>query len=497
MAAMTRPAEIPMVASATSAARLGWMACTWLAITASVTWAQLPTAGLHSMAFEDYALDFVSTAAIGVAVNDLGDVAGTSYPDTGCGSFCLPPLETVVWRGGNRIVLPAIPSLPGITVTGINNQGWVVGFAGLPGTTTHAVAWKPSGTTYEAIDLGTLPGTSISTAVAIDELSRVIGWSQTSGFPPSGSPFLWSATTGMVDLALLGYPDEPPVAMSRGGTVATASKWYVLGDPGSAVSLAPPPSGYGISGGPAAINDAGDQARFLVAVSGQNLSYLYRYHHEGTWQQLSSIGTGHLSRYGIGSISESSRRDRHHRQHRCDCRGPQGTAQPLASLLSPAYQQGGVLTGGPMNRAGEILAQVLVGRSPRLVRMTPDHPCRGRCLTVRDLVVRSDFVPDPGDPTHDHCYQDGSAYNETTVNLTIVDALGTPAADVLVMGRLLDDYWTNQPVSGMSNAFGLVTFTYKGPCGVGALAFFLDDATKDHLILDRGEGMLTGFAIPQ
>jgi len=33
-----------------------------------------------------YVLDFVSTAADGVDMNDAGDVVGTSYPDPGCGS---------------------------------------------------------------------------------------------------------------------------------------------------------------------------------------------------------------------------------------------------------------------------------------------------------------------------------------------------------------------------------------------------------------------------
>jgi hypothetical protein len=55
-----------------------------------------------------YVADFVSTAAFGVAMNDAGDVTGTSYRDTGCGPFCLPPLDTVVWRGGARIVLPPV-----------------------------------------------------------------------------------------------------------------------------------------------------------------------------------------------------------------------------------------------------------------------------------------------------------------------------------------------------------------------------------------------------
>src|SRR5688500_7640465 len=93
-----------------------------------------------------YVVDLVATAAFGVDMNDAGDVVGTSYPDPGCGSSCLPPLQTVVWKGGVRIVLQnPTPSLDGISLSAINNQGWVTGFVGFPGTTTHAVVWKPVG----------------------------------------------------------------------------------------------------------------------------------------------------------------------------------------------------------------------------------------------------------------------------------------------------------------------------------------------------------------
>jgi probable HAF family extracellular repeat protein len=476
----------------------GVFAAAWLVMIASQAPAQLAVAPLHgARTFEGYAVDFVSTAAFGVAMNDHGDVTGTSYPDTGCGSFCLPPLETVVWRGGDRIVLPSIPGRTGITVTDINDHGWVVGYAGFPGTTTHAVLWKPSGATYEAKDLGTLPGTSISIAVAIDELGRVIGWSQTSNFPPTGSPFLWTESGGLVDLGSLGYPDEAPVGMSPHGTVATAAHWYELGDPTSVVALAPPPSGYAISTAAAAISDRGDQARFLVAVSGQHLSYLYRYYHEGTWQQLSSAGTGHLSRYGIGSINETRDVTATIASTGVVAYGPTGLAQSLASLVSPAYPGADVIAGGPMNVAGEILAQVMIGRSPRVVRLAPDHGCAGGCLVVTDLAISSDFVPDPNDPTHDHCSQGSLAHDETVVSVTVRNSVGAPVPGVLVTGRFLDDYWTDHPVSGMTDLLGVVTFEYEGPCGVGANAFLVDDAAKGALILDRGAGVLTGWAIPQ
>lgn len=65
------------------------------------------------------------------------------------------------------------------------------------------------------------------------------------------------------------------------------------------------PTGFYVENSKVAINDAGDQARFLITVSGQNLAYPFRYHHEGTWQQISFAPTGHLSIRGIGSINDA------------------------------------------------------------------------------------------------------------------------------------------------------------------------------------------------
>ena len=52
------------------------------------------------------------------------------------------------------------------------------------------------------------------------------------------------------------------------------------------------------------INDAGDQARFLVNTGAENLVYPFRYHN-GTWQQIGFAGTGHLSLAGVGSINDA------------------------------------------------------------------------------------------------------------------------------------------------------------------------------------------------
>jgi probable HAF family extracellular repeat protein len=438
-----------------------------------------------------YVADFVSTAATGVAMNNTGDVAGTSYVDTGCGSFCLPPLETVVWRGGARIVLPTVPGLSGIYVRSINSQGWVAGFAGYPGTTTHAVVWKPNGNTYDAIDIGVLPGTTISDAMGIDDQGRVVGWSTTSSFPPNGSPFMWSESTGMIDLSAQGFPDEPALAISPGGTVATQFNWYRLDDPASVVSMPSPPQGFTIGAESTAINDAGDQARFLISTSTEHLRYLFRFHHEGTWQQISFTGNKNVL-YSVGSITAARDVSATVLGTAMIAYGPDLLAQPLADLLSSAYKGAAVTTGGPMNSLGQILARVMIGNSSRLMRLTPAEPCVAGCIKVSALQIRGRFISDPNDPGH--CTLNAS--NHVTVKLQLTNEAGRTVAGILVSGHFLDDYWMNKPVSGITNAQGAVSFVHDGLACVGAVAVLVDNATKGTRVLDRTTGVVTGSVIP-
>ena len=120
-----------------------------------------------------YAADFISTTASGYSMNDAGDVIG----NIGCGPWCLPPEETVTWRGGNRIVLPTLPyPWPGIFPQVINSQGWIAGILGSPYVSTRAVVWRPSGNTYTVTDLGLLPGMKYTLVGGMDNLGRIVGW---------------------------------------------------------------------------------------------------------------------------------------------------------------------------------------------------------------------------------------------------------------------------------------------------------------------------------
>jgi hypothetical protein len=439
-----------------------------------------------------YVADFVSTAATGISMNGTGDITGTSYTDPGCGPFCLPPLDTVVWRSGVRVVLPGLPGFPTITLRGINASGWVAGYVGTGGSDTRAVVWKPVGNAYQAIDLGVLPGTDISTAVGIDDTGRVVGYSSTRFFPPTGAPFLWTEATGLSDLSAQGFPNESPVAISPGGTVALSNSWYRLGDPNSVVLLAPVPKGFFPPGGAAAINDAGDQARFLSSTGAQFLRYLFRYHNDGTWQQIGFTGNGSLVSFGVGGITAAADISATDLGQAVIAYGPDGLEQSLAPSLSPAYKGAAITSSGSINESGQILAEVLIGNSSRLMRLVPAASCTAGCIRANRMQIRGKFVDDPDDPGH--CTL--NAKNRVQVKLLVTNETGAKLSGVLLSGRFLDDYWMNKPVSGTTNQQGIVSFSHEGLACVGAVAFLVDSATKGTQVLDRLSGVLTGSVIP-
>ncbi len=443
-----------------------------------------------------YGLEFVGTAAGGFGMNDGGDVVGRSYRDTGCGPFCLPPEDIVVWRSGQRIPLPLVPGFASSYQFPfhINSQGVIAGEVGIPGSNTHVALWTPNGAGYTAQDLGTLSGMSSATVGGLDDQGRIVGWSSTGGaIPTAAAPYMWSQGTGFVNLKGLGYPNEIPGGMSPGGkVVTTGGHWYQLGNPASVVALPPPPpSFFGFGAG--IINDNGDQAHFL-GTGTQGLIYPFRLSNGGTWQQLSGIPTGHLSSAGLGSINLAQDVTFTAGSTGLIAAGPAGVGQPLAALVSPAYPGVTVGGGGPMNNAGQILTKVMIGRSQRLMKMVPASPCGSNCLVSSSLVMSAQFVQDPAFPGS--CFQGGKMYNTATVTATFTAEAGAALANVLVSGRFLDDYWTNSPVTGSTNAAGVVSWNYKGLCGVGAIAFLIDQATLGTRTLDKTRGTLSTWVIP-
>jgi len=389
-----------------------------------------------------------------------------------------------VWKGGERIVLPGVPGLSGVTSTDINNLGWISGFGGPLGF-GHAAAWKPSGSTYTPIDMGLLPGTHDSIAIGIDDNNRAVGYASTSsGFQ---TPFMWTETGGMVNLVTQGFPGETPLGISPGGTVATVGHWYHLGDPGSVITLTSPPSGFLLENSTVAINDAGDQARFLVTASGENLDYPFRYHN-GAWQQISFIPTGHLSSYGVGSINDAQDITATVQSTGMIAAGPSGLLQDLADLVSPAYAGSALTTVGPINASGQILARMIIGQSgQRLVKLVPAQPCTSNCIQVTSIQMK-------GKALSDRCDQ-GS--DQAQAKLIVKNEAGVPLSGVRVTGHFFDDYWLDETVVGQTNANGQVTFKHIGPPCVGAIAFLVTNAeARPARTFDRTTGILTNYVIP-
>ena len=432
-----------------------------------------------------YVVDFVATAAFGVAINDAGAVTGTSYPDPGCGSSCLPPLEPVVWKGGERIVLPNLPGLTGVTPSDINNMGWVCGFGGFFGF-GHAGTWKPNGSTFTPIDMGLLPGTTSSNAIGLDDSNRAVGYATASS--GAETPFVWTEAGGMMNLISQGFPGERPLGISSGGMVATVGHWYHLGDPGSVLTQTPPPGGFLLENSTVAINDAGDQARFLVTTGGENLDYPFRFHHEGTYQQISFAATGHLSIYGVGSINDAQDITATVQGTGQIAAGPDGMLQSLAALVSPAYGGSVLTSSGPMNASGQILARMIIGQSgQRLVKLVPAQPCTSNCIQVTSIRMKGKGPA--------FCDQ-GSA--QAQAQLTVTNEAGAPLAGVKITGHFLDDYWLDEIVSDTTNPRGQVKFRHVGPPCVGGIAFLVTEATTTPArTFDRTSGILTNYVIPR
>lgn len=446
----------------------------------------------NARADETYAVDFVSTAAAGGALNDDGDVAGSAFADDDCGPWCVAHKETVAWLEGERIVLPGLAGYTNLYVTGMNSHRWISGFAG-SSSAKRAVVWKPTLSGYTLIDLGILPGSRTSIASGIDEVGRVVGWSTTVGPGGASNPFVWTESEGMLDLVSLGFPDDIPLAISPAGMVATEDYWYSLDNVGSVVLMRPPPQGFAVGILPTVVNDSGEQARFLLG-EGEEV-FLFRYHPNGTWQQLASTGTDRLGRFGLGSINSAGDVSGTIGGMALVAYGPDGTAKALPQLLSPAYPGSAVPAAGPMNENGQILAQVMIGHRGRLVKLTPAQPCGLRCMEVSTFVIQSEVVSDPADPGA--CTEGGLAYNATQVDLRVTSSRGFPLRGVSITGRFLDDYLTDEVVTAETNARGQARFNYIGRCGVGEVAFLVDDAAKSQWVFDRTAGTLAGGATPK
>ena len=165
-------------------------------------------------------------------LNDKGDVVGYRRSSRGVE-------HPFLWTPSDGMMdLGTLGGLRG-GATGVNEDRWVVGQIDMDPASTqtaHAFLWTPTG---EMGDLGSFGGTE-SLASAVNERGQVVGFSRLSS--GEGRGFVWTATTGMVELPpVVGYAESEGQLVSNGGHVVGRSFTQGGSDVRPTLWLVPPP----------------------------------------------------------------------------------------------------------------------------------------------------------------------------------------------------------------------------------------------------------------
>jgi probable HAF family extracellular repeat protein len=196
------------------------------------------------------------------AVNDLGQVVGSTTTPTSSGhAFLAPPMIDLGTLGG-----------PTSAAVGVNDAGQVTGTSDTATGTQQAFLWQAG----SMQGLGSLNGGS-SRAVAINASGQVLG---NNDLGPGGAPgpraFVWSAGT-MIDLGTLGGPSSTAVAINDAGQV-TGTSVTASGDTHAFLWQAGGMTDLGTLGGsfsrPTAINASGQVVGVSSIASGDLRAFL-------------------------------------------------------------------------------------------------------------------------------------------------------------------------------------------------------------------------------
>jgi probable HAF family extracellular repeat protein len=357
------------------------------------------------------------TSSVAWAINQGGDVVGWSTGPTGSRAFRFTD-------AGGMTVLPGLPDRPRAVARDINDAGDIVGSANAGGTDLgHAVLWSGG----SVRDLGALGTGAYSEAWGINNLGQIVGYSYISGGGFPYHAFLYTASTGMVDLTPdtdTGYAtdinDEGQVTGYKtafGGY--HAFRWQA----GTFVDLGVLP-GFAHSFG-WAINAFGQVTGSSSTASG-NTERFFRSADGADLQDLGGAGEHNVA-FGINASGEvvGTAGQSHSRAVRyTDVDG----LQDLNTLIDPSL--GWVLLGvHDINDAGQIVGYAFNNYTGQThaVRLQPTaapppactyHCLRSTSIAMRDRTVRK---------TH--------LINGT---VTVEDEDGAPIPAALVVGR-----WTH------------------------------------------------------
>jgi probable HAF family extracellular repeat protein len=207
---------------------------TWVGNTCCDAFLWTPGKGMRDLG------TFLGCDSLGLAINDLGEVAGETSQDGGGDNGYCPNFVWTSSQGLQPLGIPLGAVGAGIGLNGLNNQGVLVGGyyyykgsntiirsyiwnnhtgfrdLGIPNSEAPAInnrghvvgryracdfcdngyafLWEPE---IGVRDLGVLPGQIWSYAVALNAYDHVVG---ASGGTSVAYPFLWTESTGMVNL---------------------------------------------------------------------------------------------------------------------------------------------------------------------------------------------------------------------------------------------------------------------------------------------------------
>ena len=104
------------------------------------------------------------------------------------------------------------------------------------------------------------------------------------------------------------------------------------------------------------------------------------------------------------------------------------------------------------------------------------------------------FVQDPKSPGS--CYQGGTMYNLSSAKVTVTSETG---AALGTCRSAAGSWMTTGPTTrslARPTLLASSSWTYKGPCGVGAVAFLVEKHRSGHGSFDRTRGTLANYVIP-
>jgi len=374
-----------------------------------------------------YRVDVVVPDALGLAINNSGDIVGWQTVSGSPRAF--------VHRGGQLTFLPNPSNRPLSIARDINDAGVVVGNAYMtpsdePG---HAMRWTSASSAWSVKDLGVLPGGIVSEATGLNEAGKIVGHSNAQSFL-ADQGFIYTDANGMTGL----LPDETfvPQDINELGVVAgngySTSKKVDLAT--GAVTNLTTPSVYQQSFA-YALNDSGQVAGSVMSTTGLG-QVVARFNAGSGWQELGGIGGGTCSgcvdNVGLGINSAGS---------------VVGIGWPRTGVSAP-YQRGviyldsvgsllyvddlleagtqwSVSYASDINDAGQI-----VGRAHNLVT--------GQWAAVRLSPIQPISTPDTIAPTVQITYPLASSIVRGVVNVTIraTDNLGVARVELVVGTKL-------------------------------------------------------------